>query len=119
MLSLKSRVLPFRQQQNCPGTTYMSIDDQSNSASTKDSDDAIELCVICLDPFLNGEDICVSQNDSCYHQFHMKCALEWLVKSQLCPCCRRDYFAKASGEPESEAFAATQVHGGPLRTDGS
>jgi len=43
-------------------------------------------CTICLEPYINGEEI--SAAESCSHIFHKDCILEWLLKSDLCPCCR-------------------------------
>jgi hypothetical protein len=39
--------------------------------------------------------MCVSANQQCPHQFHVKCIFDWLLKSQDCPCCRRDYLSIA------------------------
>ena len=50
-------------------------------------------CAICLDRFKNGEDICCAQNQECPHEFHLECLFPWLLKSQDCPCCRRDYLS--------------------------
>jgi Ring finger domain len=48
-------------------------------------------CAICLDRFKSGEDICSSRNKDCPHEFHLDCIFSWLLQSQDCPCCRRDY----------------------------
>jgi Ring finger domain len=64
---------------------------KSLSNVSGESEQVIPSCAICLDPFTVGQDICISQNDHCPHQFHLTCAFEWLLKSQECPCCRRDY----------------------------
>lgn len=50
-------------------------------------------CAICLERFKNGEDICSAQNAECPHEFHLDCLFPWLLKSQDCPCCRRDYLS--------------------------
>lgn len=55
-------------------------------------------CAICLETFHNGEDICVAQNADCHHKFHMNCIFPWLLKSQDCPCCRRDYLTKIESD---------------------
>jgi Ring finger domain len=54
-------------------------------------DHSLPMCAICLDIFEEGDTVCSSQNKLCLHQFHVECAFEWLLKSQECPCCRRDY----------------------------
>jgi Ring finger domain len=53
-----------------------------------------EVCTICLEQFHNGQDVCESRNEMCNHRFHAVCASEWLLKSQLCPCCRRNYLLR-------------------------
>jgi Ring finger domain len=50
-------------------------------------------CAICLERFEDGEDICSSQNPNCKNVFHLHCIFDWLLKSQACPCCRRDYLS--------------------------
>jgi Ring finger domain len=48
-------------------------------------------CAICLDRFKFDENICSAQNKDCTHEYHLECIFPWLLKSQDCPCCRRDY----------------------------
>lgn len=50
-------------------------------------------CAICLDRFIHDDDICVSQDVQCIHVFHLECLYPWLLKSQDCPCCRRDFLS--------------------------
>ena len=50
-------------------------------------------CAICLERFKDSEDICCAQNAECPHEFHLECLFPWLLKSQDCPCCRRDYLS--------------------------
>lgn len=52
-----------------------------------DSDHEI-VCAICLCPYEQGELIINSKR--CSHLFHKVCILEWLVKNDVCPCCRVD-----------------------------
>jgi len=54
--------------------------------SDDENDETNFECSICLDPYINGEEI--SASESCSHIFHKDCVLEWLLKSDLCPCCR-------------------------------
>ena len=78
-------------------TTYDA--DNYDTLENADNDDTLEngdtnqnaCCAICLESFQNGEDICVAQNVDCHHEFHLNCIFPWLLKSQDCPCCRRDY----------------------------
>jgi Ring finger domain len=79
---------------------------RSNQALPTQKDDDVEAnlsirstglpypsCAICLDPFQKGEDVCSAQNKLCTHEFHLTCIFPWLLKSQECPCCRRDYLS--------------------------
>jgi Ring finger domain len=65
-------------------------------------------CAICLERFKSGEDICTAQNKDCTHEYHLECIFPWLLKSQDCPCCRRDYLTV--GADASEA-ASSGGHG--------
>ena len=56
--------------------------------------EAPNLCAICLGDFQTGEDIIWSSNDTCCHVFHTSCALPWLARSHLCPCCRQTFLPK-------------------------
>ena len=71
----------------------MSGADASTEFNNLTSPKAFPSCAICLDRFKNGEDICCAQNQECPHEFHLECLFPWLLKSQDCPCCRRDYLS--------------------------
>ena len=97
----------FRVTQSSPRhlTIESDIDVESNMAdsdvdSIDDNDDngvaspkAYPSCAICLERFHDGEDICSAQHKECPHEFHLECLFPWLLKSQDCPCCRRDYLS--------------------------
>jgi len=53
-------------------------------------------CSICLEPYREGDDICWSQNENCYHAYHQDCILDWLMQNDDCPLCRADYFESKS-----------------------
>jgi hypothetical protein len=63
----------------------------TNGSPSNSSFKSYPSCAICLDRFKDGEDICSAQNKECPHEFHLECLFPWLLKSQDCPCCRRDY----------------------------
>lgn len=53
------------------------------------TDDTNEMtCSICLDDY--DHDDVVVQSKHCSHYFHKECILDWLIKSDQCPCCRVD-----------------------------
>jgi Ring finger domain len=66
-------------------------------------------CAICLDRFRDGEDICSAQNKDCPHEYHLQCIFPWLLKSQDCPCCRRDYLAIEADVDEHHEETATSI----------
>jgi hypothetical protein len=67
-------------------------------------------CAICLDRFRAGEDICSAQNEECPHEFHLECLFPWLLKSQDCPCCRRDYLSIAPVSTEETTIMETTTN---------
>ena len=42
-------------------------------------------CVICLEDFVDGEELRVLP---CNHAFHVACIDEWLLERPLCPLCK-------------------------------
>ena len=49
------------------------------------------VCPICLDDFVEGNDIAWSKG-KCKHIFHLDCLQDWLMQSDECPMCRVNYF---------------------------
>lgn len=46
----------------------------------------MKVCAVCID------EIEVSSNNFktvCEHEFHIKCLLDWLMKNETCPSCRK------------------------------
>jgi Ring finger domain len=72
-------------------------------------DHSLPMCAICLDIFDDGDTVCSSQNIQCLHQFHLECAFEWLLKSQECPCCRRDYLTAGDDNFDIEKGVARGI----------
>jgi RING-finger-containing ubiquitin ligase len=56
-------------------------------------------CSICMSRYKDGDEICWSRNEKCYHAFHLGCMMEWLMKHNDCPMCRRNYLR--TDEPEN------------------
>jgi hypothetical protein len=48
-------------------------------------------CPICFETYQKGDEIAWSRNVECYHAFHVKCILYWLLDHDTCPMCRADY----------------------------
>jgi hypothetical protein len=44
-------------------------------------------CMVCLDEFQKGDDL---RKLSCAHIFHCGCMDEWLLRSGICPLCKRN-----------------------------
>lgn len=55
-------------------------------------------CVICIEPFQVGEEVCWSRNPECDHAFHTKCLKPWLSEHVECPCCRKHYLVLKPAE---------------------
>ncbi|OEU14457.1 hypothetical protein FRACYDRAFT_165323, partial [Fragilariopsis cylindrus CCMP1102] len=45
------------------------------------------LCSICLCELVDGD---IVGDIPCNHYFHKDCLKEWLMKSNLCPFCRKE-----------------------------
>lgn len=70
----------------------------------KAAENSVEVRAIYMEQFLHGDKISKSRDEHCRHHFHFACAFKWLVKSELCPCCRRNYVGK-----NEEANTATDA----------
>lgn len=62
-----------------------------------------ETCSICLEP-LNGE---VAMSRNCKHRFHRDCLVEWLVRREDCPVCRRNFLVQEAVEQEEDCANTT------------
>ncbi len=52
-------------------------------------------CVICLDPYKNGESLIMKL--PCDHEFHEECVRRWLIDHhKTCPICKRDITQQTS-----------------------
>ena len=43
-------------------------------------------CSICLEEYQAEDEVILGLN--CIHMFHKDCAIDWLEKQEVCPCCR-------------------------------
>lgn len=51
--------------------------------------DSGKYCAICLNVMKEGDRVANSSDPDCRHLFHADCIVDWLVKHQDCPECRR------------------------------
>jgi hypothetical protein len=86
-------------------------------------EEGLEPCAICLEDYKQGDEICWSHN-LCAHVFHQECIVEWLVRHDGCPICRRDFLShedldsEETGHPvsveqspaEEQRTVADEVH---------
>ncbi|KAI4878107.1 hypothetical protein NFI96_003459 [Prochilodus magdalenae] len=65
--------------------------DSLSSSSTPD-------CAICLEKYIDGEELRVIP---CAHRFHKKCVDPWLLQHHTCPHCRHNIIEQKKGNPGS------------------
>ncbi|XP_060105174.1 E3 ubiquitin-protein ligase ZNRF3 [Heteronotia binoei] len=72
--------------------------DTLSSSSTSD-------CAICLEKYVDGEELRVIP---CAHRFHRKCVDPWLLQHHTCPHCRHNIIEQKKGSPGQmcEEFAS-------------
>ncbi|XP_067084379.1 E3 ubiquitin-protein ligase znrf3 [Osmerus mordax] len=63
--------------------------DSLSSSSTSD-------CAICLEKYLDGEELRVIP---CAHRFHKRCVDPWLLQHHTCPHCRHNIIEQKKGPP--------------------
>ena len=67
-------------------STHHGIDDSVSSSIYSPKE-----CAICMSSYKHDDAICWSQNENCFHAYHLNCMVEWLVRHNECPMCRRNY----------------------------
>mmetsp|Transcript_8307 Transcript_8307/g.10237 ORF Transcript_8307/g.10237 Transcript_8307/m.10237 type:complete len:196 (-) Transcript_8307:82-669(-) len=70
------------------------------------------ICDICLGEFKDGDNISSSHNMNCEHHFHKDCIIEWLIRHDTCPCCRRKYLTNTNNneiDPRQEQTASDNI----------
>lgn len=68
-------------------------------------------CMICLEPYLIGEEVSWSRDLKCRHVFHHECIMEWLMEHDECPCCRAEHLSAeiCAQEPENKGGGPDEV----------
>uniref|UniRef100_A0A7S4QQ41 RING-type domain-containing protein n=1 Tax=Ditylum brightwellii TaxID=49249 RepID=A0A7S4QQ41_9STRA len=66
-------------------------------------------CSICLMDYDGGNMLCWSKNPACSHVFHKDCILTWLMRSKICPCCRKDYVYKVKRNQGTDSSALASM----------
>ncbi|KAA3672908.1 autocrine motility factor receptor [Paragonimus westermani] len=67
-----------------PGNNGSSLPDATPENSTRDGEDASDVCAICWDPLSTWRLL------PCRHAFHESCLHSWLEQNPTCPTCRRE-----------------------------
>jgi len=101
-------VIPLEKVESCKSTDR-SLSDTVSYFSYEDvsiTSDDCEMCSICLCAYDEGDVRIFSKR--CPHAFHKECILEWLVKSQQCPCCRIDMVTKEEMYEISKTLIGTE-----------
>lgn len=76
--------------------------DSLSSSSTSD-------CAICLEKYIDGEELRVIP---CAHRFHKKCVDPWLLQHHTCPHCRHNIIEQKKGGPGPGCLdPSNPVHG--------
>ena len=83
----------------------------SSSVSSWAMDD-LETCVICIDPFEDGQEL---RTLPCHHEYHVKCIDPWLLqKHAVCPLCKAEVHVDpdTSGSTDSSRRTTTHIRQG-------
>ncbi|XP_015241674.1 PREDICTED: E3 ubiquitin-protein ligase ZNRF3-like [Cyprinodon variegatus] len=76
--------------------------DSLSSSSTSD-------CAICLEKYIDGEELRVIP---CAHRFHKKCVDPWLLQHHTCPHCRHNIIEQKKGNPGPACMdPSSSIHG--------
>ncbi|XP_066466167.1 E3 ubiquitin-protein ligase ZNRF3 [Tiliqua scincoides] len=84
---METRKFTSKLKGHCEGSC--SALDTLSSSSTSD-------CAICLEKYLDGEELRVIP---CAHRFHRKCVDPWLLQHHTCPHCRHNIIEQKKGAP--------------------
>ncbi|XP_028396738.1 E3 ubiquitin-protein ligase znrf3-like [Dendronephthya gigantea] len=63
-------------------------------------------CVICLEPFRQGQEIRIV---SCGHEFHLKCVDPWLLTNYTCPLCMLNIVEREGNGIKTESRCSPSI----------
>ncbi|XP_077078598.1 E3 ubiquitin-protein ligase RNF43 isoform X1 [Siphateles boraxobius] len=81
--------------QGCSGS-------QRSGAASNSSSSSSPICAICLEEFMDGQDLRII---SCAHEFHKECVDPWLLQHRTCPLCMHNIMGK---QPQGSDLASRQ-----------
>jgi len=77
------------------------VENQDSIESQDNNDHAGQMCPICLDDYVIGDEVSFSKYQTCRHAFHKRCIEGWLKqldREGLCPFCRGPYLKPTEKE---------------------
>ncbi|KAL4636076.1 E3 ubiquitin-protein ligase ZNRF3 isoform X1 [Arapaima gigas] len=102
----KMETRKFKAKSKGPREGSCGASDSLSSSSTSD-------CAICLERYIDGEELRVIP---CAHRFHKKCVDPWLLQHHTCPHCRHNIIEQKKGNPGPVCLdPANPVHRGQQR----
>lgn len=87
------------------GPTPATAEKSSKNDGEVDDPDEDQICMICLDLFVQGDTVSWSRhNETCTHVFHTDCIRPWLEEKRQdeCPSCRSTLICYPCDDDESE-----------------
>ena len=85
-----------------------------DSDNNYDDDDTLPKCLICFETFVNGDAVTTHCSDKSYHRH---CIMEWLMKHDNCPYCRRPFFLTTATNSNNDSTVATSVSNADTRNN--
>lgn len=100
----------------CGGACHNTDNDHNHHVDHEDDDDTLPQCLICFETFVNGDAVTTHCTNKSYHRH---CIMEWLMKHDNCPYCRRSFFSTGLTNidvPMTTTTAVSDAEAGNNRT---